>query len=106
MSPTISDLHSDSPSLYSERSDWADVVPISQYEGVNPIAPIFYTPECECFESFLRCVYSDVWCLLRGSWGDMGKVRMVVRTSASHRCEREKNLRFLAHSSIVAIRRN
>lgn len=37
------------PPLYSERPDWADVVPVQQYDGLNPIAPIFYTPECEYF---------------------------------------------------------
>ena len=36
----------DATPLYCEREDWADVVPIPQYEGVNPIAPIFYNPEC------------------------------------------------------------
>ena len=36
------------PLLYCERPDWTDVTPVPQYEGVsNPIAPIFYTPECE-----------------------------------------------------------
>ena len=36
------------PLMYSEREDWADVVPVPQYDGVVPIAPIFYSPECEC----------------------------------------------------------
>lgn len=31
---------------YADRPEWADVTPISQYEGVNPIAPIFYSEEC------------------------------------------------------------
>ena len=32
--------------LYAERPEWADVVPVAQYENVQPIAPIFYSPEC------------------------------------------------------------
>lgn len=46
MSQVFEDVY-EGPMLYSERKDWADVTPIPQYEGVNPIAPIFYTPECE-----------------------------------------------------------
>src|SRR6266852_6618485 len=32
--------------LYAERPEWSDVVPISQYENLQPLAPIFYSPEC------------------------------------------------------------
>ena len=39
-------LNSDDVLLYSQRQDWADVQPFEQYEGVNPLAPIFYTDEC------------------------------------------------------------
>ena len=39
-------LNSDDVLLYSQRPDWADVQPLEQYEGVNPLAPIFYTDEC------------------------------------------------------------
>ena len=35
------------PPLYCEREDWTDVEPIPQYDGVNPLAPIFYNPECK-----------------------------------------------------------
>ena len=35
----MSDLLADDP-------EWADVVPLRQYENVNPIAPIFYSDEC------------------------------------------------------------
>jgi hypothetical protein len=31
---------------FSQRLEWADVVPVPQYDGVQPLAPIFYTPEC------------------------------------------------------------
>ena len=34
--------------LFAEQPEWADVQPLEQYEDVNPIAPIFYTEECEC----------------------------------------------------------
>ena len=42
--------------MYSERTDWADVVPVPQYDSavVAPIAPIFYSPECE--SCLLVCV--------------------------------------------------
>jgi hypothetical protein len=33
--------------LFAEREEWADVQPLEQYEGANPIAPIFYTAQCE-----------------------------------------------------------
>ena len=36
----------DAPVLYAQRPEWVDVVPIPQYEGIQPLAPIFYTPEC------------------------------------------------------------
>jgi hypothetical protein len=32
--------------LYAERPEWADVVPVAQYENMQPLAPIFYSPEC------------------------------------------------------------
>ena len=38
----------DNAPLFSERPEWADVQPLEQYEDANPIAPIFYTEECEC----------------------------------------------------------
>jgi len=38
----------DNVPLFTERPEWADVQPIEQYEDFNPIAPIFYTEECEC----------------------------------------------------------
>ncbi|CAL1699215.1 unnamed protein product [Somion occarium] len=42
------DIAGDGPEeqpLFSERPDWTDVTPVPQYEGYNPIAPIFYTPQ-------------------------------------------------------------
>jgi protein farnesyltransferase/geranylgeranyltransferase type-1 subunit alpha len=38
---------SDGQILYSKRKDWADIVPIPQHENITPVAPIFYTDECE-----------------------------------------------------------
>ena len=35
------------PPLYADRTEWADVAPQDQYENVNPLAPIFYSPECQ-----------------------------------------------------------
>lgn len=32
--------------LFAERPEWADVVPVPQYETNTPIAPILYSPEC------------------------------------------------------------
>lgn len=43
-------LMEEDQSLFADRPEWADVVPLEQYEGVTPIAPIFYTPECACIQ--------------------------------------------------------
>lgn len=32
--------------LYAERPEWEDVVPVPQYQGVDALAPINYSPEC------------------------------------------------------------
>jgi hypothetical protein len=32
--------------LYADRPEWSDVIPLKQYEGATPVAPIFYTDEC------------------------------------------------------------
>jgi hypothetical protein len=44
--------------LYAERPEWSDVVPIPQYENIQPLAPIFYTPECMHRYAYLlgRCI--------------------------------------------------
>lgn len=31
---------------YADRPEWSDVIPIQQYENMNPLAPIFYTDAC------------------------------------------------------------
>ena len=37
----------DSPLLFCERPDWADLTPLDQYENLTPIAPILYSEECK-----------------------------------------------------------
>ncbi|KAL4245673.1 protein prenyltransferase subunit alpha family protein [Abortiporus biennis] len=44
--------------LYSERPEWADVTPVPQYQGLNPIAPIFYTPQYKDATEYFRGVIS------------------------------------------------
>jgi len=51
-SAAVHDL--ESPTLYSEREEWADVVPQQQYEHVNPLAPIFYTEEYKDATDYFR----------------------------------------------------
>jgi len=51
MSPTV---HADPRPLYANRLDWADVEPQEQYEGVNPLAPIFYTEEYRDAADYFR----------------------------------------------------
>ena len=36
----------DSPLLFRETPDWADLTPLEQYESLTPIAPILYSEEC------------------------------------------------------------
>ncbi|THV01866.1 protein prenylyltransferase [Dendrothele bispora CBS 962.96] len=44
-----------SPSvLYAEQPEWADVIPIPQYENVEPLAPILYTPEYKDATDYFR----------------------------------------------------
>ncbi|TBU34341.1 protein prenylyltransferase [Dichomitus squalens] len=42
--------------LLADDSEWADVVPIRQYENVNPIAPIFYSEEYKDATDYFRGV--------------------------------------------------
>ncbi|KJA18001.1 hypothetical protein HYPSUDRAFT_145674 [Hypholoma sublateritium FD-334 SS-4] len=42
--------------LFAEREEWADVQPLEQYEGVNPIAPIFYSPEYKDATGYFRAI--------------------------------------------------
>lgn len=44
--------------LLTDDPEWADVVPIRQYENVNPIAPIFYSEECPYRPNPLACTHS------------------------------------------------
>jgi protein farnesyltransferase/geranylgeranyltransferase type-1 subunit alpha len=38
---------SESPKLYSEREEWKDITPVPQHDTFQPMAPIFYTDECQ-----------------------------------------------------------
>jgi len=40
------DVPAEEEKLYSQRAEWADVLPLEQYENITPLAPIFYTKEC------------------------------------------------------------
>ncbi|KAJ3500519.1 hypothetical protein NLJ89_g9756 [Agrocybe chaxingu] len=42
--------------LFSERPEWADVVPLEQYENINPLAPIFYTEEYKDATNYFRAI--------------------------------------------------
>ncbi|KAJ7485547.1 hypothetical protein FB451DRAFT_59548 [Mycena latifolia] len=44
------------PALYSARPEWADVVPVAQYEKANPLAPILYSEEYKDATDYLRAV--------------------------------------------------
>lgn len=40
--------------LFAERPEWVDVVPLEQYEGVNPLAPILYSPVYKDATNYFR----------------------------------------------------
>ncbi|KAI0322928.1 hypothetical protein OF83DRAFT_1048410 [Amylostereum chailletii] len=42
--------------LYSQRPEWSDITPVPQYEGIQPLAPIFYTPEYKDATDYFRAV--------------------------------------------------
>ncbi|KAG1876401.1 hypothetical protein F4604DRAFT_1761388 [Suillus subluteus] len=46
--------------LYSQRPEWADVVPLEQYENVAPLAPIFYTDEYKDATNYFRGIVKSV----------------------------------------------
>lgn len=56
MSATFDDS-SDEPTLYANNPEWADVIPLQQYEGVEPIAPIFYSEECPSIAATRNATY-------------------------------------------------
>ncbi len=43
--------------FYAERPEWADVVPVAQYENIQPLAPIFYSPQCKQPSSYPPAFY-------------------------------------------------
>ncbi|KAI0064281.1 protein prenylyltransferase [Artomyces pyxidatus] len=42
--------------LFAERPEWADLTPVSQYENIQPLAPIFYKPEYKDATDYFRGV--------------------------------------------------
>ncbi|KAJ7691771.1 hypothetical protein B0H17DRAFT_1010883 [Mycena rosella] len=44
------------PILYAARAEWADIVPVEQYEKANPLAPILYSAEYKDATDYLRAV--------------------------------------------------
>ncbi|KAH9963002.1 hypothetical protein BC827DRAFT_1369967 [Russula dissimulans] len=42
--------------LFAERPEWSDVLPISQYENIQPLAPIFYSPEYKDATEYFRAI--------------------------------------------------
>ncbi|EGO29852.1 hypothetical protein SERLADRAFT_433805 [Serpula lacrymans var. lacrymans S7.9] len=40
--------------LFADRPEWEDVVPLPQYENVDPLAPIFYTDEYKDATNYFR----------------------------------------------------
>ncbi|KAI0701051.1 protein prenylyltransferase [Cytidiella melzeri] len=68
------------PPLYCEREDWTDIVPIPQYDGVNPIAPIFYNPEYKDATDYFRGIVKT---------GEMSQrvlelTEKIIRMNAAH----------------------
>ncbi|KAH8103042.1 protein prenylyltransferase [Cristinia sonorae] len=55
--PRVTSNNSDDEAqLYCEKSEWQDITPIPQYDGINPIAPIFYTPEYKDATEYFRAI--------------------------------------------------
>lgn len=50
----ISLLEGDGQELFSAKAEWEDIVPLQQYEGPNPLAPIFYTAEYQDATDYFR----------------------------------------------------
>ncbi|KAF5389554.1 hypothetical protein D9757_004148 [Collybiopsis confluens] len=42
------------PPHYADRPEWSDVVPIEQFENMNPLAPIFYSTEYKDAADYFR----------------------------------------------------
>ncbi|PPR03384.1 hypothetical protein CVT24_012509 [Panaeolus cyanescens] len=47
---------SETKPLYSKRPEWSDVVPVEQYEIVNPVAPIFYSEQYKDATNYFRAI--------------------------------------------------
>ncbi|RXW18993.1 hypothetical protein EST38_g6871 [Candolleomyces aberdarensis] len=42
--------------LFADREEWKDVEPLEQYENLNPLAPILYTPEYKDATGYFRAI--------------------------------------------------
>ncbi|KIK68575.1 hypothetical protein GYMLUDRAFT_36037 [Collybiopsis luxurians FD-317 M1] len=42
------------PPRYTDRPEWSDVVPVEQFENMNPLAPIFYSSEYKDAADYFR----------------------------------------------------
>lgn len=51
--PTMSFTFDDTP-LYAEQAEWADVVPVPQYQGIDTLAPINYSEEYQDATDYFR----------------------------------------------------
>ncbi|KAI9017701.1 hypothetical protein BC832DRAFT_572734 [Gaertneriomyces semiglobifer] len=52
-------MSADTDTLFSKRPDWADVTPIPQDDGPNPLVPIAYAPEYSDAMNYFRAVLSS-----------------------------------------------
>lgn len=50
---------SSTPVHFADRPEWADVTPIEQYEGINPLAPILYGKTYKDATDYLRAVVAS-----------------------------------------------
>jgi protein farnesyltransferase/geranylgeranyltransferase type-1 subunit alpha len=65
-------------------SDWEGITPIPQLDGPNPVVPISYSPECNCFFNWYFCIISlsldtNLTSLFRGAQQCNEKSERVLR---------------------------
>jgi hypothetical protein len=66
-SPMANITTEDSPLLFRERPDWADLTPLEQYENLTPIAPILYSEECKqrIFPFYSKFHFCNAECFIK-----------------------------------------